>query len=61
MIFRTLLNIMELQRKFKLPRMIANKFAKTIFKIKTFGKKESLEHQEKFLFNLIHKCRNTVF
>lgn len=52
---------MELQRKFKLPRMIANSIAKTAFKIKTFWKKESLEHQEKFLINLIHKCRNTVF
>ena len=52
---------MELQKRFKLPRLIVNSVAKTAFKIKTFWKKESLENQEKLLFNLIHKCRNTVY
>ena len=52
---------MEFQNRFKLPRLIVNSIAKTGFKIKTFWKKESLEHQEKLLFNLIHKCRNTVY
>lgn len=48
-------------QKTRFPSLVVNKIAKNIFKIRQFWKKELLKHQEDFLFNLIYKCRKTVF
>jgi hypothetical protein len=49
------------KKTIRFPNLVINKIAKNIFKIKQFGKKELLKHQEDFLFDLIHKCRDTIF
>ncbi len=45
----------------KFPSLVVNKIAKNLVKIKQFGKKELFKHQEDFLFDIIHRSRNTVF
>ncbi|HRX63833.1 MAG TPA: GH3 auxin-responsive promoter family protein [Candidatus Absconditabacterales bacterium] len=45
----------------KFPRLMVNKIAKNIFKIRQGSKRESLKHQEEFLFDLIRRCKKTVF
>ena len=45
----------------RFPSLVVNQLAKNLFKIRQFGKKELLQHQESLLFDLIYKCRKTVF
>lgn len=45
----------------RFPNLVVNKIAKNIVKIRQFWKKEHLKHQEDFLFDLIHRCKKTVF
>lgn len=43
------------------PQRIVNKLIKTFLILKSHLHQPSFKHQEKILFDLIHKCRNTVF
>lgn len=45
----------------KIPSLLVNKLVKKVFKIRSFWQKESLEKQEKLLFKLIKKSKNTTF
>ncbi|HRU50472.1 MAG TPA: GH3 auxin-responsive promoter family protein [Candidatus Absconditabacterales bacterium] len=45
----------------RIPSLVVNRLARNLFKIRQYGKRELLHHQETFLFDLIRKCRNTVF
>lgn len=49
------------KRTTRFPSLVVNKIAKNIFKIRQFWKKELLKHQEDFLFDLIYRCRKTIF
>lgn len=45
----------------RIPSLVVNRLARNLFKIRQYWKRELLHHQETFLFDLIRKCRNTVF
>lgn len=45
----------------RIPSLVVNRLARNLFKIRQYWKRELLHHQEIFLFDLIRKCRNTVF
>lgn len=45
----------------RFPSLVVNTLAKNLVKIKQFWKQELLQHQETFLFDMVHKCRKTVF
>lgn len=45
----------------RFPNLVINKIARDIVKIRQWSKKESWQNQEEFLFNLINKCKNTIF
>jgi len=45
----------------RIPSLVVNTLAKNIFKIRQFWKQELLQHQENFLFDLIYRCRKTIF
>lgn len=53
--------MVDRKKKIQLQHLVINKLAKWFFKINQFGKKELIKHQEDFLYDLIHRCRNTIF
>lgn len=45
----------------RFPNLVINKIARNIVKIRQLKRMESWQDQEDFLFNLINKCKNTIF